>query len=96
MVAAVTGFPTRPRLRPHGGPAASRRYERRRPEKTPLHKIVSENFESWLEWREAVERPVPAYVEDELRGYLACGILCFGFTHTVCMTCRTGFVVAFG
>ena len=96
MVAAVTGFPTRPRLRQHGGPAASRRYERRRPEKTPLHKIVSENFESWLEWREAVERPVPAYVEDELRGYLACGILCFGFAHTVCMTCRTGFVVAFG
>jgi hypothetical protein len=35
MVAAVTGFPGRIRRRPHGGPAASRRYERRRPEKTP-------------------------------------------------------------
>ena len=41
MVAAVTGFPARSRRRPHGGPAASRRYERRRPEKTPLHKIIS-------------------------------------------------------
>ena len=41
--------PTRSRRRPHGGPAASRRYERRRPEKTPLHKIISENLESWLE-----------------------------------------------
>jgi hypothetical protein len=50
---------------------------------------------SWLEWREAAERPVPAYVEDELRGYLECGLLCFGFARAVCMTCRTGFVVAF-
>jgi hypothetical protein len=95
MVAAVTGFPARIRRHPHGGPAPSRRYERRRPEKTPLHKIVSENLESWLAWREAAERPVSGYVEDELRGYLACGILCFGFARAVCMTCRTGFVVAF-
>jgi hypothetical protein len=94
MVAAVTGFPARSHLRQHGGPAAFRRYERRRPEKTPLHKIVSENLESWLAWREAAERPVPGYVEDELRGYLECGILCFGFARAVCMTCRTGFVVA--
>jgi len=95
MVAAVTGFLARSRLRPHGGPAASRRYERRRPEKTPLHKIISENLESWLAWREAAERPVPAYVDDELRGYLECGLLCFGFARAVCMSCRTGFVVAF-
>jgi len=73
----------------------TRRYERRRPQKTPLHKIVSENLESWLAWREAAERPVPGYVEEELRGYLACGLLCFGFARAVCMTCRTGFVVAF-
>ncbi len=94
MVAAVTGFPARSRRRPHGGPAASRRYERRRPEKTPLHKIISENLESWLVWREAAERPVPGYVQDELRGYLECGLLCFGFARAVRMTCRTGFVVA--
>jgi len=95
MVAAVTGFPARIRRRPHDGPAASRRYERRRPEKTPLHKVVSENLESWLAWREAAERPVSGYVEDELRGYLECGILCFGFARAVCMSCRMGFVVAF-
>jgi len=40
-------------------------------------------------------RPVPGYVEEELRGYLECGLLCFGFARAVCMTCRTGFVVAF-
>lgn len=31
----------------------ARRYERRRPEKTILHKIVSENLESWLQERYA-------------------------------------------
>ena len=73
MVAAITGFPARSRRRPHGRPAASRRYERRRPEKTPLHEIVSENLESCLEWREAAERPVPAIsVPKRLRGSLAC------------------------
>ena len=40
------------------------------PEKTTLHKIVSELFESWLEWRDQAEWPVPGYVEEELRGYL--------------------------
>ena len=95
MVAAVTGFPTRIRRRPHGGPAAARRYERRRPEKTPLHKVVSENLESWLAWREAGERPVPGYVEDELRGYLECGLLCFGFARGRCTGCGQAFVVAF-
>ena len=38
---------------------------------------------------------MPGYVEDELRGYLECGLLCYGFAQPVCMTCRTGFVVAF-
>jgi hypothetical protein len=41
------------------------------------------------------ERPVPAYVEEDLRGYLQCGILCFGFAPAVCTGCGTGFVVAF-
>ena len=77
MVAVLCGFAARPRLRPHAGPAPRRRYERRRPEKTPLHKIISENLASWLEWRDEAERPVPGYVEEELRGYLECGILCF-------------------
>ena len=95
MVAALCGFPARPRLRPHAGPAPRRRYERRRPEKTPLHKIISENLASWLEWRDEAERPVPGYVEEELRGYLECGILCFGFGRALCTGCGQGFVIAF-
>ncbi|MBM4012691.1 MAG: transposase [Planctomycetes bacterium] len=95
MVAAFCGFSARPSLRPHAGPAPRRRYERRRPEKTPLHKIISENLASWLEWRDEAERPVPGYVEEELRGYLECGILCFGFGRALCTGCGQGFVIAF-
>jgi hypothetical protein len=72
MVATLAAFPARALPRPHAGPAASRRYERRRPEKTPLYKIVSECLESWLADRSAREHPVAAYVEEEFRGYLTC------------------------
>jgi hypothetical protein len=54
-----------------------------------------ENLESWLASREAAERPVPGYVEEELRGYPECAILCFGFATARCTGCGKGFVVAF-
>lgn len=95
MVAALCVFPARPRLRPHAGPTPRRRYERRRPEKTPLHEVVSENLASWLEWRDQAERPVPGSVEEEFRAYLECGILCFGFGRALCTGCGQGFVIAF-
>ena len=38
---------------------------------------------------------MPGYVEEELRGYLERGILCFGFARAICTGCGTGFVVAF-
>jgi hypothetical protein len=56
---------------------------------------VSGYLESWLEWRDQAERPVPGYVEEELRGYLECGILCFGFGRALCTGCGQGFVIAF-
>ena len=40
-------------------------------------------------------RPVPAYVEEVLRGHLECGILCLGFARGLCTGCGQGFVVAF-
>ena len=49
----------------------------------------------WLELRDEAERPVPGYVEEELRGYLECGILCFGFGRALCTGCGQGFVIAF-
>ena len=38
---------------------------------------------------------MPGYVEEELRGYLECGILCFGFARALCAGCGQAFVVAF-
>ncbi len=34
-------------------------------------------------------------VEEELRGDLACGILCFTFGRPLCPGCGLGFVIAF-
>jgi hypothetical protein len=65
------------------------------PEKTPLYKVVAEHLEGWLETRAVAEQPVSAHVERELRSYLTCGILCFGFGRARCTSCGQGFVVAF-
>ena len=95
MVATLIAFPARPSPRPHAGPAPSCRYERRRPEKTPLYKIVSECLEGWLADRSAREQPVAGSVEEEFRGYLTCRLLCFGFARALCTRCPQRFVVAF-
>ena len=95
MVAVLTASPTRSKVRPHVGTASSRRYDRRRPEKTPLYKVVAEHLEGWLENRAVAEQPVSAHVERELRSYLTCGILCFEFGRARCASCGQGFVVAF-
>lgn len=56
-----------------------RRHERHRPEETLLYKLVAEHLETFLaESREKHERPLPRYVERELRAYLRCGILVHG------------------
>ena len=71
MVAVLTASPTRSKVRPHCGTTSSRRYERRRPEKTPLYKIVSECLEGWLADRSAREHPVAGSIEEEFRGTAA-------------------------
>ena len=38
---------------------------------------------------------MPGYVEEELCGYLECGMLCFGFACARCTGCGQAFVVAF-
>jgi hypothetical protein len=53
------------------------------------------NTGAGLEDRSAREQPVAGYVEEEFRGYLTCGLLCFGFARGVCTRCPQRFVVAF-
>ena len=68
---------------------------RRHGEFPPLYKVVAEHLEGWLQNRAVAEQPVSTHVERELRSYLTCGILCFGFGRARCASCGQGFVVAF-
>jgi len=72
---------------PHRQPE---RYARRRPERTPLYGIVAGHLETWLAERSLGDRPIATYVEEELRAYLRCGILSFGFARARCGTCGQG------
>ena len=63
-----------------------------------LYRAVAENLETTLALcrEEAVaEDPVPAYVERELRQYLRCGILAWGFGRLHCDACGRDYLVAF-
>ena len=50
--------------------ATALHYEQRRPETTPLYRLVASHLETFLaEARAACERGVPRYVDRELRAY---------------------------
>jgi hypothetical protein len=75
---------------------AQRGYQRHEPEKTVLYKIVSEHLETFLgEVRDLYDKPLPKYVEKELRDYLECGLLQHGFAKAVCKNCGRTILVAF-
>ena len=70
-------------------------YVPRRPTETVLHRAVRENLDSFLaHTRETYERPLPRYVEQELRAYLRCGVFSHGFARLRCETCRHDLLVA--
>jgi hypothetical protein len=55
--------------------------------------VLGERFLSKA--REEHDRPLPYYVENELREYLKCGILAHGFGRAQCRECHRQIVVAF-
>jgi hypothetical protein len=60
--------------------SAAGSYARREPEHTVLHRVVREHLETFLQTvREERGKALPRYVEEELRRYLRCGILAYGF-----------------
>lgn len=83
--------------RPHSHrPSRSEDFPRRRPEKTALHLVVREQLETFLaQVREERGKPLPRYVEEELRRYLRCGVLAHGFLRVACPECREEIVVAY-
>jgi hypothetical protein len=62
-------------------------YNRRQPEDTLLYKTLAANVETFITEREAEGCPVPERVAKELRDYLKCGILQYGFVLTFCPSC---------
>lgn len=57
---------------------------------------MREHLETFLEHaRETYEAPLPRYVEQELRGFLQCGVFAHGFVHAKCEACGHDLLVAF-
>jgi hypothetical protein len=69
---------------------APRAYRRREPEKTALHAVVRGHLQTFLEegrLRFDSGTGYPAFVENEFRRYLDCGLLARGFARLRCPTC---------
>ena len=78
------------------GSALASPYAPRRPTESVLYEMVRRHLESFIRWaRETYEKPLPRYVEDELRGYLRCGVFAHGFVRCRCDHCGHELVVAF-
>ncbi len=78
--------------------ASPPRYERRRPEQTPLYRLVREHYESFaadVERHTGGGEGLPRFVKDEFNAYLDCGILANGFLRLTCNGCARDTLVAF-
>ena len=70
-------------------------YERRRPEQTPLYRLVQQHYATFLTEVEAHGASLPQFVKDEFEAYLECGILAHGFLRLTCDGCARDTLVAF-
>jgi hypothetical protein len=57
--------------------------------------VVQQEIETFLARARERERPVPRFVERELRAFLHCGVLAHGFVRVHCDACGLDRVVAF-
>ena len=70
-------------------------YRRREPEKEPLYQVLSGHLETFLQHTRTSEHQLPLHVEKEMRAYLECGILAYGFVRARCEDCGASRAVAF-
>ena len=70
-------------------------YRRREPEKEPLYQILAGHLEAFLQHTRTSEHQLPLHVEKEMRAYLECGILAYGFVRARCEDCGKSRAVAF-
>ena len=70
-------------------------YKRRQPEQDLLHRVLREHLETFLDRAYRAEYGLPRHVEQELREYLECGILAYGFARVRCNECGKSMAVGF-
>ena len=70
-------------------------YRRREPEKEPLYQVLAGHPETFLQHTRTSEHQLPLHVEKEMRAYLECGILAYGFVRARCEDCGAIRAVAF-
>jgi hypothetical protein len=63
-------------------------YRPRSPEEGVLYGVIAGHLETFLARQRERDRPVPWFVEKELRSFLDCGILANGFVRMHCDTCH--------
>ncbi len=56
-------------------------YQRHAPEQDLLYQILSGHLETFLQQCRTEAHGLPAYVERDLRAYLECGVLAYGFVR---------------
>jgi hypothetical protein len=61
-------------------------YRPRAAEHTVLYRVIDEHLDAFLEMarRHADGTPLPAFVEQEFRDFLTCGVLAHGFARLRC------------
>jgi hypothetical protein len=70
-------------------PVASPGYTPRDAERTVLHQVVREHLETFLATAARADaRGLPAFLEQEFRGFLECGIWARGFARFQCDGCH--------
>jgi hypothetical protein len=72
-------------------------YQPRRPAETPLYRVVQNHLETFIALSHSnwAEERLPPHAERELRRYLECGILAYGFARARCSEWGHDFLVAF-
>jgi Putative transposase/Transposase zinc-binding domain len=88
------GPPASHRHRTNGRPRAQQ-HDRRRPEQGVLYGVVQTQLETFLARARLRGEPVPRFIEQELRAYLRCGVLAFGFLRVHCDDCGQDRLVPF-
>ncbi|MFT7547902.1 MAG: ribosomal protein S27E [Candidatus Azotimanducaceae bacterium] len=70
-------------------------YKRYKPEETDLYKIIEQSLSIFQSHLSNADMSLPAFVRNEFRSYLRCGLSEHGFLRVKCNGCRIEHLVAF-